>query len=201
MTTTSRATIRPAPPPVAFVLLGVAGLLIGYLGFAYTVQVDPLWDPVSDYLFHAAPLFLAAVLCILIGGGLIVSRLPQDRPASVLFGLWAGGLLSVAAFPGNVSSTVSTVSGELHRFGGAVFMSCLPVAALRIAHVLSTTGRRVLALRRVRWAAVASLLTAASFGLAQLFPVLPQGLLQRVALVAHVLLLLALAPLMRSASR
>lgn len=193
MTTTSASSTRPAPP-AAFVLLGAAGLLIGYLTFAYTVRVNPLWDPVSDYVFHAGPLFLTAVLCILLGGGLIVTRLPGDRAASVLFGLWAGGLVGVGVFPGNVSSTVSTVTGEIHRFGGAVFMTALPVAALRLAHLL----RRVAALRAVRWAAFASLLTAASFGLAQLIPDLPQGLLQRIALVAHVLLLLALAPLARS---
>ncbi|GAA2786541.1 DUF998 domain-containing protein [Crossiella cryophila] len=201
MTTTSRTITRPGTAPVAFTLLGLATLLVGYLGFAYTVEVDPLWDPVSDYTFHSTALFLIAQLCILVGGGLILTRLPVDRPAGIFLGLWAGGLASVAVFPGNVSSTVSTVSGEIHRFGGAVFMTCLPVAALRIAHVLATAGRQVLSLRRVRWAAVATLLTAAAFGLAQVIPALPQGALQRVALIAHGLLLVSLAPLMRSATR
>ncbi|MBP2479201.1 hypothetical protein JOF53_008073 [Crossiella equi] len=188
MTTASRATARISPIPLARVLLAGAALVLGYLTVTYSVQVDPVWDPVSDYVFQSAPLFVGLVLLVVASGWVIAAGLRRDTRATVLFGLWVAGLLTVAAVPGNVSATVSTVGGEIHRLGGAVFLLCLPLAAMRVAELVGGAPA-------VWWLAVLSLVTAAGFGLSQVVPALPQGITQRLALIAQAVLLLALAPL------
>jgi hypothetical protein len=181
-------------------------LVVGYLDVALLHQVDPLTDPVSDYVFHNGALFVLAVLQLLLGGlaaaaGMHSVGMPRDRAVSILFGLWVAGLAIVAVFPGNRTVTESTVSGEIHRFGGAVFLTCLPLACWRLARTLLLDPLWIVAARRIRWFAAASLLTAAAFGVAQFVTWLPQGLLERFALGAEIALVVVLALIVRRAAR
>ncbi|MFD1051428.1 DUF998 domain-containing protein, partial [Kibdelosporangium lantanae] len=133
-----------------------AAVVVECLTVAFGPQVDPITDPVSDYALHSGgePLFVLAVL-LMIGGGLAArtamarAGLPSDRPLSVLFGLWYVGLALVAVFPGNKSVDDTTVAGEIHRFGGALFLTCLPVACWWLARLLRPQWTKLAT--RVRW--------------------------------------------------
>jgi hypothetical protein len=106
-----------------------------------------------------------------------------------------------AVFPGNRTVTESTVSGEIHRFGGALFLVCLPVACSRLARSLRDDPQWTVAGMRIRWFAVAGWGTAGAFGVSQFAHWLPQGLLERFALGAELALLVVLALAVRRAER
>jgi hypothetical protein len=192
----------------AIVLICGAQLVIDYLSFALSAQVDPIRNPVSDYVFHGpgGPLFPIAVL-LLIAGGLALAAgaheagIRHERGTNVLFGLWVAGLMLVAAFHGNRTSNDPTVHGEIHRFGGAIFLTCLPLAGWRLARSLAAERRWAGRVRGIRWAASLSVVTAAAFGLAQIITWLPQGLLERLALVSEMVLLITVALTVRRAAR
>jgi hypothetical protein len=193
---------------LALALLGGALLVISYLTAVLSGQVDPLTDPVSDYVFHGAggPLFIAAIVLLLLAGllvraGMHGARMPSDRVASVLFGLWYAGLLISAVFPGDRLESDQTLTGHLHRFGGAMLFTCLPVACWILARSLRTDPRWVAIAAWIRRFAATVLLSAALFGVAQLVPWLPKGLLERVALCAEMALLVVLALAVRRTTR
>jgi hypothetical protein len=193
---------------LALALLGGALLVTGYLTAVLGGQVDPVTDPVSDYAFHGAggPLFIVAILLMLFAGlmvraGMHGARMPRDRAVTVLFGLWYAGLLISAVFPGDRLEADQTLSGQLHRFGGAVLFTCLPVACWILARSLRPHPRWAGVAAWVRRFAATVLVSAALFGVAQLVPWLPKGLLERVALSAEMALLVVLALAVRRGTR
>ncbi|WP_037263940.1 DUF998 domain-containing protein [Kibdelosporangium aridum] len=193
---------------LALALLGGALVVTGCMTAALSGQVDPVTDPVSDYVFHGAggALFVAAVLLLLFAGllvraGMNGARMPRDRTVSVLFGLWYAGLLLCVVFPGDRLVTDQTLSGHIHRFGGAVLFTCLPVACWLLARSLRSEPRWASVATWIRRFAVLVLACAAMFGVAQIVPWLPKGLLERVALSAELALLVALALAVRRAAR
>jgi hypothetical protein len=107
----------------------------------------------------------------------------------------------VAAFRGNDNAQQPTWHGELHRLGGAVFFTCLPLACRTLARTLATRQRWTALARRLGWLTVIGIATAAAFGVAQVVPALPEGLLERIALGGELALLLTLASGMRRAAR
>lgn len=191
---------------LTIVLAAAAAVVVECLTVVFSRQVDPVTDPVSDYALHngGEPLFVLAV-SLMIGGGLAArtamtrAGLPSDRALSVLFGLWYAGLGLVAVFPGNKSVDDTTVAGEIHRFGGALFLTCLPVACLWLAKLLRPQWT-VLA-SRVQWFGVAGGVASAAFGLAQVDQTLPLGLTERFALGAQLALLVVLAWTVRRTQR
>lgn len=192
----------------AITLTATAQVLIGALSLTFTTAVDPLRDPVSDYALHrvARNWFALAVLLVLAGWVALAvaaraAGLPTDRSTTVLFGLWAAGLVTVLVFPGDASVTESTVHGQLHRLGGAVLFGSLPLACAALARRLRSAAGWAHAAARLRACAVAGLLTAAAFGVAQFVPALPAGLLERLALTAELLILTAAALTIRGAHR
>lgn len=189
-------------------LAAAAQLVVGVLAAALPSQVDPLRDPVSDYVFHRAgrPLFVLAVLLVLTAGLTLAAAarlagLPRSTGVIVLFGLWGAGLLLVLLFQGNAVAGQTSLTGEIHRFGGAVLFGSLPLACRALARRLREDPAWAPAARRLRWSAVAGLVTAAGFGLAQFVPALPQGLLERAALSAELAILVTAALAVRSAER
>jgi hypothetical protein len=193
---------------LALALLGGALLVICYLTAVLGGQVDPVTDPVSDYVFHGAggPLFVVAILLLLLAGlmvraGMHGARMPRDRVVSVLFGLWYAGLVISAVFPGDRLDADQTLSGHLHRLGGAVLFTCLPVACWILARSLRPDPRWAGVAGWIRRFAGVVLVSAALFGVAQLVPWLPKGLLERVALSAEMALLVVLALAVRKATR
>jgi hypothetical protein len=127
--------------------------------------------------------------------------MPQRRATSVLFGLWYAGLLLCVVFPGDQLATDQTMSGHLHRFGGAMLFTCLPVASWMLARAPLPDPRWAGLAAWIRRFAVTVLACATMFGVAQLVPWLPKGLLERVALGAELALLVALALAVRRAAR
>jgi len=201
---TAGRDVRGAPAGtyarVAIALL--CGALLGtlYLTVALRRQVNPISGMVSDYVYHpaGAPLFVLAVLLMLLGGLLLTAAMNNlgilgGQAVRVLFGLWFAGLLIVAVFPADRTRTDITLSGELHRLGAAVVLSCLPLACWKLARALRGNPRWTAFSGRVCHFSALSLLAAVAFGVSHLHPTLPQGLLERVALGADVALLAVLA--------
>lgn len=193
---------------LALALLGGALLVTSYLTAALGGHVDPLTDPVSDYAFHGpgGPLFVVAILLLMLAGlviraGMNGAQMPRDRTVSVLFGLWYAGLLLCAVFPGDQLVTDQTLSGHIHRLGGAVLFTCLPVACWILARSLQPEPRWARVAAWVRRFAATVLVSAAMFGVAQLVPWLPKGLLERIALGAELALLVVLALAVRRSAR
>jgi hypothetical protein len=193
---------------LAVALVCSAQLIICYLTVSLRQQVDPIKNPVSDYAFYSRgrPWFVAAILLVLLGARAITAAmshagLPRKSATNLLFGLWAAGLLLIAVFQGNRAAADPTLHGEIHRLGGAVFLTCLPLACWTWAKTLATDPRWTSTATRIRRLSVAGAVTAAAFGLAQVIPALPQGLLERLALGVELVLLIALALVVRRAAR
>jgi hypothetical protein len=185
-----------------------AAVIVGCLTVMQGRQVDPITDPVSDYALHGGgePLFVLAVL-LMITGGLAVraamnhTGMPHPRSLTILFGLWYAGLAVCAVFPGNRSATETTVAGDIHRFGGALFLACLPVVGWQLARSLRVSPLWTHAAARIRWFALAGGATAVAFGVSQFAQWLPLGLIERFALGAQLALLVVLASTVRRAVR
>ncbi|WP_143446951.1 DUF998 domain-containing protein [Kibdelosporangium aridum] len=191
---------------IAVTMAAGAMLVVAYLNIDLVQQVSPIFDPVSDYVYYNGVAFVVSVLLLMAGGfavttGLTRAGVPHSAGVKVLFGLWFLGLTLVAIFPGNPSVDVSTVAGEIHRFGGAVFLTSLPVACWLLARSLRDHPVWMVTAGRLRGVAVVGVLTAASFGVAQFVQWLPQGLLERFALTAEVALVIVLALTIRRAAR
>ena len=193
---------------LAVVLVSSAQLVICYLTVALWQQVDPIWNPVSDYAFFGPgeAWFVVAILLVLLGGLAIMVAmnnvgLRRTVTTNVLFALWAAGLLLIAVFQGNRASNNPTLHGEIHRIAGAVFLTCLPLACWTLAKSLAADPRWAAAAGRIRHLSVAGAITAAAFGLAQAVPALPEGILERLALAVELILLVTLAVVVRKAAR
>lgn len=209
VTTTSPRPARVSPIAWTAIGLWTAALaLVGGLTIGFAHRVDPFRDPVSDYALHRSgrALFTIAVLLVLAGGlALVVAAqlagLPRNSAVSVLFGLWVAGLFLVVLFRENPSTTVVTLHGEIHRFGGAVLFACLPLACRALARLLRADPRWARHARRVRSCGRLAFTTAAAFGLAQFVSELPEGLLERAALVAELGTLVTIALVVRAVAR
>jgi hypothetical protein len=208
VTTTLRIPRADTFSQLAIASVAATSLLVAYLTVTLGQQVNPITDPVSDYEFHGVggPMFVASVLLMMASGLAVTTAMdhagmPRTRAVRVLFGLWAAGLSLVAMFPGNRSAFDPTVSGEIHRFGGAVFLTSLPIACWLLARSLRGHPQWTEAVARIRWFAVVGVLTAAAFGVSQFAQWLPLGLLERFALGAELALVVVLALTVRRATR
>lgn len=177
----------------------IAGLTLGFAG-----HVSPWRDPVSDYAWHrggrvlfevAVVLLLAAAAALAVAARL--AALPHSPLASVLFLLWAAGLVVILVFRSNTSAADPTVSGELHRIGGAVLFTSLPLAAWALSTRLRAEPRWLVVAPALRRGAIAGVVTAAAFGTAQVVGRLPAGLLERAALLAEFLIVATVATALR----
>ncbi len=180
----------------------IAGLTVGFAG-----EVSPWRDPVSDYAWHRGgrPLFTVALLLLLACAAALAiaarrAALPRGPWVSALFALWTAGIAVVLLFPSNVSAAEPTVSGEIHRAGGAVLFTSLPLAAWRLSARLRAEARWSTAAPALRRGAVAGIATAAAFGAAQVVGWLPAGLLERVALLAEFVIVTTIALALRRAA-
>lgn len=179
-------------------------VVVGSLTVRFGAQVDPITDPVSDYALHGSgELWFALAVLLMIASGLAVGAamkhadVPRGTGPTVCFGLWCAGLALCAVFPGNRSVTDTTLSGEIHRFGGALFLTSLPVACWQLARSLRKSPQWIRLAARIRWLGIVSSGTAAAFGVSQFVLWLPQGLLERFALAAELVLLVVLAVTVR----
>ncbi len=206
---TPRPTLSPTPlATLTLVTATVAQAIIAGLTFGLAGHVDPWRDPVSDYAWQRGGrfLFAVAVLLLLAAAGALalaarLAALPRTPVVSTFFLLWTAGLLVVLLFRSNLSAADPTVSGGIHRVGGAVLFTSLPFAALTLSARLRTDPRWRPAAAAVRRGGAAGLVTAAAFGAAQLIGRLPAGLLERVALLAEFTIVATVATALRKAAR
>ncbi|WP_328649148.1 DUF998 domain-containing protein [Amycolatopsis sp. NBC_00348] len=206
---TPQSTLSPTPlATLTLVMAAVAQAIIAGLTLGFAGHVSPWRDPVSDYAWHCGGrlLFAVAVVLLLAAAAALavaahLAALPRTPLVSSLFLLWTAGLLVVLLFRSNLSTADPTASGEIHRAGGAVLFASLPLAAWTLSTRLRTDTRWLAAAATLRRGAVAGVVTAAAFGLAQLVGWLPAGLLERVALLAEFLIIATMATALRRAVR
>ncbi|WP_410596084.1 DUF998 domain-containing protein [Amycolatopsis sp. lyj-23] len=205
---TSRTALSPASPAtLTLVLAAVAQMIIAGLTLGFAGTVSPWRDPVSDYAWHRGGrlCFVVAVVLLLAAAATLataarLAALPRSPLAGVLFLLWTTGLLVILLFRSNSSAENVTVSGEIHRAGGAVLFVSLPFAAWTLSARLPAEPRWSALAATLRRAAVAGMVTAAAFATAQVVGWLPLGLLERVALLAEFLIVATVATALRRAS-
>ncbi|MCR6489177.1 DUF998 domain-containing protein [Amycolatopsis sp. OK19-0408] len=193
---------------LTLVMAAVAQAIIAGLSFGLAGHVSPWRDPVSDYAWHRGGrlLFTVAILLLLVAAAALavaaqLAALPHGPLVSTLFLLWAAGLVVVLCFRSNFSAADPTVSGEIHRFGGAVLFASLPLAAWTLSARLRAEPRWRAAAPALRRGAIAGVVTAAAFGAAQVVGWLPAGLLERFALLAEFLIVATMALALRRAAR
>ncbi|WP_235079654.1 DUF998 domain-containing protein [Amycolatopsis orientalis] len=206
-------TLRPAARTDLLVRCAIgtviaAQAVVTVLSLTFSREVNPIRDPVSDYALHRASRawFALAVLLALAGAGALalaarVVAMPVSAGAAVLFGLWAIALVTVLVFRGNASAAEATVHGEVHRVAGAVLFGTLPSASVSLSRQLLVHCGWERASVRVRTGAVIGLVTAFLFGAAQFVPALPQGLLERIALLAELAILVTVARAIQGAAK
>ncbi|MFJ9778847.1 DUF998 domain-containing protein [Amycolatopsis sp. NPDC101161] len=194
-------------PTLTLVMAAVAQAIIAGLTFGFAGDVSPWRDPVSDYAWHRGgrPLFTAAILLLLAAAAALAiaarrAALPVSPLVSTLFLLWAAGMAVVLVFRSNVSAAEPTVSGEIHRAGGAMLFASLPLAAWTLSTRLRAEPRWSGAAPTLRRGALAGVVTAAAFGTAQVVEWLPAGLLERAALLAEFLIVATMAIALRRAA-
>lgn len=188
-------------------MAAVAQAIIAGLTFGLAGHVSPWRDPVSDYAWHRGGrlFFTVAILLLLACAAALAvaahrAALPSGPVVSTLFLLWTAGLVVVLVFRSSLSAAEPTVSGEIHRAGGAVLFASLPLAAWTLSARLRAEPRWLAAAPALRRCAIAGVVTAAAFGAAQVVGWLPAGLLERAALVAEFLIVATMATALRRAA-
>lgn len=185
--------------------------LVVYLAVAYRLDVDPISQPLSMYVFveggdeafDSAALTLAAAMVMLLLGMRRAGVPLAGRPA-VYLSAWAGCLVVATVFPTDRAPYVETVSGWVHQTAGAGILALLAMGGWALLPRLRANPE---------WrptAGVVRALTAGTAGLAvayvvsrlgDWFPDLadvtlgvdPGGLLQRLALTVDAGVICALA--------
>ncbi|WP_233223679.1 DUF998 domain-containing protein [Amycolatopsis sp. CA-128772] len=195
-------------PTLTLVTAALAQAIITGLTFGFAGNVSPWRDPVSDYAWHRGgrPLFTLALLLLLASAATLaiaaqLAALPRSPLMSTLFLLWTAGITVVLVFRSNVSAAEPTVSGEIHRAGGAVLFASPPLAAWTLSTRLHVESRWVTAAPALRRGAIAGVATAAGFSAAQVITWLPAGLLERAALLAEFFIVTTIAVALRRAAR
>ncbi|MEV4052002.1 DUF998 domain-containing protein [Amycolatopsis sp. NPDC049688] len=198
--------MTPRTATLSLVMATAAQAIIAGLTFGLAGHVDPWRAPVSDYAWHRGGglLFTLALLLLLAAAAALAAAarsaaLPRDPLASTLFLLWTAGIAVVLLFRSNFDAV--TLSGEIHRAGGAVLFASLPLAAWTLSARLRTEPPWMATARALRRGAIAGVVTAAGFGLAQVVGWLPAGLLERAALLAEFAIVATMAIALRRAVR
>jgi hypothetical protein len=135
----------------------VSLLTMGYLHLAGAGLVDPLDQPISDYVVMQGGYVLLGVAAAALAGASVMlaaalgnTGLPRPGPPAVLLLSAAAALVLAAAFPTNIPGTEAGVVANVHRVAGGWVLAALPSAAWLVARRARAGGG---------WAANARVLT------------------------------------------
>lgn len=177
---------------------------------------DPVYDTLSSYTVtdRGEGMLAASVLSLAVGslavlGALHAAGVPLSRTTRLLLALWSLGLAAAAVFPASYPAAPDPVSGEIHLYACLVAFLSLPGAAISLLETLRGREERVAVVRAIRLSVAAFGLFALSFLFVRLAEagaepfraisdVFPIGVMQRLLLLADVVLL---ATLLRVATR
>lgn len=175
-------------------LAGAAGGLGAWMTFAYRQELDPMSGVFSDSIYvTSGALLFPLTVALLAGSGMCLLVLLRRHAALTVstrycFSMWGLGLLLCAAAPADPPNGRVTLSGELHRVGGAgliVGFALLGWCLVRSTAVRPSRGRRS-ALARIVLAYAAA---ATVFGLTVVLDPSVAGLSGRIALATQVAVL------------
>lgn len=196
---------------IALVAAVRALFLVVYLAIAFRLDVDPISQPLSMYVFvkgggetfDSAALTLAAAMIALLLGMIRAGVRMRGAPAAY-FSLWAGCLVLATVFPTDQSPSIETVAGWVHQFAGAGILALLALGGFTLLPRLAEqpTWRRTVSVVKALSAWTASL--AVVYVVSRLndwFPEIftwtlgfdPGGILQRLALSVDAAVIVALA--------
>src|SRR3954462_6953047 len=168
---------------------------------------NPVYDTLSSYTVtdRGEGMLAASVLSLAIGslavlGALQVAGVPLSRTTRLLLALWALGLAAAAIFPASYPEAPDPVSGEIHLYACLVAFLSLPGAAISLREPFRGRPERVALVRAIRLSGTAFGLFAARIVFVrlngagvepfqQISDVFPIGLMQRLLLLADVVLL------------
>ncbi len=171
---------------------------------------DPVYDTLSSYTVtdRGDGMLAASVLSLAIGslavlGALHAAGVPLSRTTRLLLALWSLGMAAAAVFPASYPEAPDPVSGEIHLYACLVAFLSLPGAAISLLESLRGRAERAAVVTALRLSAAAFGLFALSFVFVRLSEAevgsfraisdaFPIGVMQRLLLLADVVLLLTL---------
>ncbi|MGH3519976.1 MAG: DUF998 domain-containing protein [Haloechinothrix sp.] len=211
---------------VALSVLAIIGaahgaLVVVYLGFRFSAELDPMAQAVSYYVYvdGARLRFTVALLEIAFAGvaltaGLVRAGVIGRVSALVLMNCWSAGIVLVALFPTDDDPRIMSFSGVVHQVAGASLFVTLPIAALLSLRGISELPEWRDLVGLLRWTSVATLVFALSYLIARLPDIAPTwvvaawigdlevgGLAQRTLFACEAVLVLALAVRLLAVSR
>ncbi len=207
-----RRQSRRAPATFALAALAVVLLTLGYVHVAGHGIVDPVNQPISDYIvlpYGGAVLGfgIAAAIAAVAALSRRIAELPDIRMVQTLLLVWCVAMAIGAVFPTNIPGTPADFSAGVHRAAGAVQFATLPLAGFLLA-------KRAILVREwhqtavwVYWFSVATGILSTLFLLSHIpmvFPgwseFIPRGAVQRVVFVMEIALLAVIALAARRAA-
>jgi len=196
---------------LAMIAAARALALVAYMAIAYRLDVDPISDPLSLYVFvdgggevfASAAFTLAAAMMALLLGMLQAGVRLRGRPAAYFAG-WAGCLVLATLFPTDQSPSIETLAGWVHQAAGAGILALLALGGFALLPRLAETPgweSTVGVVRALSWWTAAIAVAYVISRLNDWFPALvdvtlgfdPGGILQRLALTLDAAVIVALA--------
>jgi hypothetical protein len=124
---------------IALVAAVRALFLVVYLAVAFRLDVDPISQPLSMYVFvegggeafDSAALTLAAAMIALLLGMIRAGVRVRGAPAAY-FSIWAGCLVLATVFPTDRSPSIETLAGWVHQFAGAGILALLALGGFSL---------------------------------------------------------------------
>jgi hypothetical protein len=191
--------------------LAVAVLPIGYLHLASVGQIDPVRQPISDYVAapHGSALLAVSFIAMIVSAVALVAglrRLPGCGIAQGLLVSWCLALAVAAIFPTNMPGTPADAAALVHRYAAGWLFLSLPWAGWLLARRCALTPAWRPSAHSLRWlswlagSASAALLSCYLVSPGEASPVWCVGLLQRGLLALDIALIAVAALAVRRAA-
>jgi hypothetical protein len=201
-----------APATFALAALAVVLLTLGYVHVAGHGVVDPVGQPISDYIVLPAGgvvlgFGIAAAIVAVAALSRPIAELPDIRMVQTLLLVWCVAMAIGAVFPTNIPGTPADFSANVHRAAGAIQFATLPLAGYLLARkAVSVPEWRAPALW-LYWFSIATGILSAAFLLSHVpmafsgsSEFIPRGAVQRVLFVMEIALLALIAVAARRAA-
>jgi hypothetical protein len=187
-------------------------LTLGYVHVAGNGIVDPVEQPISDYIvLPAGGLVLGFGIAAAIAAVAALSRpiagLPGIRLVQTLLLVWCVAMAIGAVFPTNIPGTPADFSANVHRAAGAIQFATLPLAGYLLARKALPVPEWHATAVVLYWFSIATAILSAAFLLshvpmafANTSEFIPRGAVQRVVFVMEIALLALIAVAARRAA-
>ncbi len=201
-----------APATFALAALAVVLLTLGYVHVAGNGVVDPVGQPISDYIVLpyggiVLGFGIAAAIAAVAALSRPIAVLPGIRMVQTLLLVWCVAMAIGAVFPTNIPGTPADFSANLHRAAGAIQFATLPLAGYLLARKALLVPEWHRPALWVYWVSIATGILSVAFLLSHIpmafsgwSEFIPRGAVQRVLFVMEIVLLAVIALAARRAA-